>query len=99
MKHFFVEITYTFPFELVAPFLQEHRAFLQTGYDRGMLLLSGPMNPRTGGVVIARAAAIEEVQSFFAQDPYRLRGVAEHRIVEFEPVKRQPFLDGWVEGR
>ena len=32
-----------------------HRAFLKRGYEQGLLLCSGPMNPLTGGMVVARA--------------------------------------------
>jgi uncharacterized protein YciI len=98
MKHFLVEITYTAPMEKIETILTDHRAFLQTGYDRGWLLMSGPLNPRTGGIVVARAPSLEELQVFFRQDPYALHGVATHRIAEFSPVKRQPSMENWVNG-
>ena len=98
MKHFLVEITYTVPFETLQPVVSEHRAFLQTGYDKGWLLLSGPMNPKTGGLVVARAPSKEDLQGFFAGDPYALRGYADYRFVEFDPVKYQPFLADWIHG-
>jgi uncharacterized protein YciI len=98
MKHFIVEINYKIPAEQMAEIVVEHRQFLQTGYDRGLLLCSGPRVPRTGGMVVARAASLEEIQRFFADDPYHLHDVAEHHFVEFEPVKRQAFLEDWVAG-
>jgi uncharacterized protein YciI len=96
MKHCMVEITYTAPLEKIDEVLPEHRAYLQLGYDSGMLLCSGPMTPRTGGVVLARAESIDDVKAYFAADPYRMRGMAEYRFVEFSPVKHQPFLKEWV---
>jgi uncharacterized protein YciI len=98
MKHFLVEITYTAPIEKIEAILPKHRAFLQTGYDRGWLLMSGPLNPRTGGIVIARAPSLEELQVFFRSDPYALHRVATHRLAEFSPVKRQPLVESWVNG-
>jgi len=98
MKHFLVEITYTAPIEKIEYVLPDHRVFLQNGYDRGWLLMSGPLSPRTGGIVIARAPSLEELQFFFRQDPYSLQQVATHRMVEFSPVKRQPLVEGWVNG-
>ena len=98
MKHFIVEITYTASPEEIAGVLVAHRAFLQTGYERGWLLLSGPLNPKTGGIVVARAPSLAELQAFFSSDPYHLSGVAEHHFIEFDPVKRQPWLEGWVSG-
>ncbi len=36
MKHFLVEIQYLVPVEQMADILPDHRAFLQTGYDKGI---------------------------------------------------------------
>lgn len=99
MKHFLVDIRYTASMEMVDAVVGSHREFLQEGYDSGMLLMSGPRNPKTGGLVIARANDIEAVREYFQRDPYRLAGVAQHDIIEFNPVKRQPFMNEWIEGR
>jgi uncharacterized protein YciI len=98
MKHFLVEITYLVGPELIAEVVGEHRAFLQTGYERGWLLMSGPRIPRTGGVIIARAPSLDELKAFFAQDPYQLKKMASYQYSEFDPVKRQAFLENWVSG-
>ncbi len=99
MKHFLVNIDYLLPVEQLAEILPHHRAFLQTGYDSGLLLCSGPKNPKTGGLVIARADSLEDLQAFFSKDPYQTSQVAEYNFVEFEPVKHQPFLADWVAGK
>lgn len=98
MKHFIIEITYTAPLEKIDLVVSEHRAYLQTGYERGWLLMSGPKNPRTGGIIIARAPDAAAIQAFFEQDQYQLRGIATYRITEFDPVKHLPSLDNWVAG-
>lgn len=96
MKHFIVMIQYQVSMEEVGQVLPDHRAFLRGGYDAGLLLCSGPQNPRTGGVVIARAESLDAIQDFFMQDPYFLQGVGTHQFIEFEPVLYQPFLQDWV---
>jgi uncharacterized protein YciI len=98
MKHFLVEVTYQAAPEIIAGVVGEHRAFLQTGYERGWLLMSGPRVPRTGGLIIARAPSLEELQDFFTQDPYQLKKLASYQFTEFDPVKRQAFLENWVNG-
>ena len=99
MKHFLVEVSYTAAPEKVAATLAEHRAFLQTGYERGWLLMSGPQVPKTGGMVIARAPSMDDLREFFRNDPYLVRGLANYRFVEFEPVKHQPFMADWIAGK
>jgi uncharacterized protein YciI len=96
MKHFLVEITYTVAMDVFAPIVPDHRAFLQTGYDKGWLLMSGPINPRIGGIVIARCPAVDDLRKFFRHDPYAVKGFANYHFVEFEPVKHQLFLENWV---
>lgn len=96
MKHFIVEITYLVPVEQLETIVPVHRAYLQTGYDAGKLLCSGPQNPRIGGIVVARAESLEDIQQFFAGDPYQKNGLATYRFIEFTPVKFQPFFESWL---
>ena len=97
-KFFVVEVTYLIPVEQLGETLGEHRAFLQTGYDQGWLLLSGPQSPKTGGIIIARAPSRQAIEAFFSHDPYQVKGMATYRFVEFEPVKRAPMMEEWVTG-
>jgi len=100
MQHFMIEITYTLPIEEIGEGnINEHRQFLQGGYARGMLLMSGPQEPPRGGIVIARAESLEQIQAFFENDPYRLRNLASYRFTAFRPVKHAAFLEEWVSGK
>ena len=96
MKHSVIEVTYIAPIEKIDDVLPKHREFLQTGYRNGMLLCSGPKNPRIGGIVIARAETEQEIVNFFAGDPYKINNLAEYRITEFNPVLHQEFLNDWI---
>jgi uncharacterized protein YciI len=96
MKHFIVEITYKVPFEELSKIIDEHRAYLDIGYKKKLLLCSGPLNPKTGGIVVARANSLEEIKEYFIGDPYHKKNVAEHKFIEFTPVKYLEFLKDWV---
>jgi uncharacterized protein YciI len=99
MCHFLIEITYGLPIEDIGEGqINEHRQFLQTGYDRGLLLMSGPQVPPQGGIVIARAESLAVVEAFFQDDPYFKRSLASYRFIEFRPVKHAAFLKDWVTG-
>jgi uncharacterized protein YciI len=95
-KFFVVEVTYRIPADQLGETLAAHRAFLQTGYDQGWLLLSGPQVPRTGGIIIARAPSRAAIEAFFLQDPYQHQQLADYRFVEFEPAKRAMLMEDWV---
>ena len=92
MKFFIIEYQYRVSLERVAEVVEEHRAHLQTGYDQGWFLASGPQNPKTGGLVIARAPELGDIEEFLSRDPFITNGIAEPRIIEFEPVKRHPEM-------
>lgn len=96
MKHFIIKITYTSPIEEIEKVLVEHRAFLQQGYDQKFLLCSGPLNPRVGGIVIAKAENLEKIESFFENDPYNINKLVSYEFLEFNPVKAQDFLADWI---
>ncbi len=95
MKFFLVEIHYTVPLPQIEAQTPAHREFLQTGYERGVLLCSGPKVPRTGGVIIARGESLDAVQEFFTGDPFQKERLADYRFVEFNPVKRASCAEDW----
>jgi uncharacterized protein YciI len=97
MKYFMIEVTYTAPIEKIDENLQLHRDFLQTGYDQNLLLMSGPQNPRTGGILIARSNSLADLKAFFSNDPYQKLALAEYRFVEFSPVKHAKLVAPWIE--
>jgi Uncharacterized protein conserved in bacteria len=97
MKHFIVEIIYLAAYEQIATVTPKHREFLQKGYDQGWLLMSGPQNPKKGGVVVCKAPSLEAIQEFFKNDPYFLAKMTDYRFIEFEPVKHAALLDPWLQ--
>jgi uncharacterized protein YciI len=96
MKYFVIDITYTAPLDKIDETLPLHRSFLQTGYDKGWLLMSGPKNPRVGGIIVGRAPSLVELETFFTDDPYHQRGQATYHFTEFDPVKRSALLEPWL---
>lgn len=96
MRHFVVEIVYIRPLDEVLALTERHRAYLQTGYERGLLLISGPQEPRVGGILVMRGKSLDIVSDFCSQDPYAVGGVATHRIIEFTPKSHIPILTDWL---
>jgi len=97
MKHFLLEGERLVPFEERAPeLIAAHRQFLQRGYDQGRFLLSGPSVPPKGGVLIARAESIDELNDYLADEPYcKAKVMRFAKVTEFDPVQHQPILSDW----
>ena len=72
--------------------MQAHREFLDYHYKKGLLLASGPMKPRTGGILIALTTDKSYLESILRQDPYHLAEIADYQLIEFTPVMHRDEL-------
>ncbi len=68
-----------------------HNAWLQQGFDDGVFLIAGSLQPRLGGVVLA-AGTREEVEVWVQQDPFVLHEVVRAEVLEVSPSKVEPRL-------
>jgi uncharacterized protein YciI len=68
--------------------IDAHRRFLHEQYAVGRFLLSGPQEPRGGGVILARGGSLEEITQLLEQDPFRQAGIADYQIIAWAPTLR-----------
>ncbi|KTC91368.1 YciI family protein [Fluoribacter dumoffii] len=94
---FVIQLTYLVPLSEVDKYLQAHREFLDYYYKQGLLLVSGPMKPRTGGIIIAATTDREYLESIFKKDPYYLAEIAEYQFIEFTPVNHRAELKEFIQ--
>jgi uncharacterized protein YciI len=77
-------IRYRRPLEDVMTVTEQHRAYLRDLKDGGVLIASGPMDPRTGGILLLNvpdddvAAALDRVRD---EDPYVTFGMAQYELI------------------
>lgn len=89
-------IRYRRPFEEVAPYVDEHRAYLRELKAEGTLLASGPLEPRFGGALLFRVpdadgqAALDRIRN---GDPFTRLGLAQYEIWPWHPVIGKEDLD------
>lgn len=83
---FIVQLNYKEPLNVVDKYLPAHREFLDYHYKNGLLLVSGPMKPRTGGIIIALTADRDYLESVLKKDPYYLAEIADYQLIEFTPA-------------
>jgi uncharacterized protein YciI len=88
-------IRYRKPLEEVLVHQDAHRAYLRELKDKGVLIASGPMNPRFGGMLLLRVAdddakALDTVRD---GDPFFQSGVAQYELIGWNPVIGKDDLD------
>ena len=93
---FIVKLTYKTSIDEVDKYLQAHREFLDYHYKQGLLIASGPMKPRTGGIIIAATNDKAQLETIFKQDPYYLAEIADYQFFEFTPVMHCKELKGII---
>jgi uncharacterized protein YciI len=99
VKHFILEGEHLAPFATFAHLQPHHHTFLQSGYDHGHFLFSGPQIPPHGGFLAARAATREVLDALLAEEPFVKAGKMRFkRVVEFDPVQHQPLVKPWFAG-
>ena len=89
---FVILVRYEKPLDEIDRLLPDHRAFLEEGYQAGYFVLSGPQVPRTGGVILARAANRTAIERLLQRDPFHLAGAATYTVIEVEPTRLVPEL-------
>ena len=89
---FIIELTYKTPLSEVDKYLQAHREYLDYYYKQGLLLASGPMKPRTGGIIIALTKDKTLLESILKKDPYHLAEITDYKLIEFTPVMHRDEL-------
>lgn len=86
-------LRYRRPLDEVLTVLDEHRSYLRALQERGILLASGPMQPRHGGALLLRvpdAAALDLVRD---DDPFTHTGMAQYELIPWAPTIGLEVLD------
>ena len=89
-------IRYRRPLDEVLAVLDQHRAYLRGLKDRGTLIASGPMDPRTGGVLLLRVPDDDVhgvLDTIRDEDPYITFGVAQYELIPWAVNTGRDALD------
>jgi uncharacterized protein YciI len=82
-----IQLTYKVPLAEIDHYLAAHRDFLEYYYKQNILIASGPLNPRTGGIIIAASKDQAYIETIFKQDPFYQADLADYQFLSFTPVK------------
>ena len=74
-------------------FMDGHNQWLKQGFDDGVFLIAGSLQPGLGGAIIARDTDRAAIESRVANDPFVVENVVSAEIMEMSPAKTDPRLD------
>ncbi|MEV6719129.1 YciI family protein [Lentzea sp. NPDC051208] len=93
MARFAVELVFGPDREKRLAVRPEHREYITSLAEKGVVLASGPYADDTGALIIYEAADEASVKEIIAADPYTPANVAEWRIREWNAL-----LGSWLNG-
>jgi uncharacterized protein YciI len=78
---FVIVLRYPDP-EATAKLRDKHAAWIYKHADAGRFLMTGPMEPRTGGIIVADVPSRAELDAMLREDPYATAGTT-YEVMEF----------------
>lgn len=78
--------------EQAGQFVEAHNAWLKRGFDDGLFLLAGSLQPKLGGAILAHQTSLEQLQERVSDDPFVKANVVAAEILELSPSKAVDHL-------
>jgi uncharacterized protein YciI len=78
-------------------FMDGHREWIKRGFDDGVFLLAGNLQPQLGGGIVAHNTSLADLRGRLNEDPFVAKNVVSADILEIAPSKadaRLQFLIG-----
>ena len=78
-------------------FMEGHNDWIKRGFDDGVFLLVGSLQPSLGGGIVAHNTSLIDLQTRVNDDPFVAQNVVSAEILEITPAKadgRLKFLLG-----
>lgn len=74
-------------------FMDGHNEWIKRGFDDGVFLLVGSLQPNLGGGLVAHNTTLSELQNRVNDDPFVAENVVSAEILEIAPAKADERLE------
>lgn len=72
--------------------MEAHNAWIKQGFDDGVFLLVGSLQPNLGGSIIAHNTSVSDLEARVKEDPFVAENVVTAEILEISPKKADERL-------
>lgn len=73
-------------------FMEDHKAWLKRGFDDGVFLVSGNLQPGLGGGILAHNSSRAALEALVEADPFVAEKVVTAEIIEIAPSRADDRL-------
>lgn len=74
-------------------FMEGHKEWIKRGFDDGVFLLAGSLQPKRGGGIVAHNTSLPDLESRVNDDPFVAENVVSAQILEITPSKTDERLN------
>ncbi len=74
-------------------FMEGHKEWIKRGFDDGVFLLAGSLQPKLGGGIVAHNTSLSDIQNRVNDDPFVAENVVSAEILEITPSKTDQRLN------
>jgi uncharacterized protein YciI len=74
-------------------FMEGHNQWIRRGFDDGVFLLVGSLQPKAGGGIVAHNTTLADLESRVNDDPFVAEKVVRAEILEITPAKADGRLE------
>jgi uncharacterized protein YciI len=89
---FFVLLSFSDNRSTAGLFMDGHKEWLKRGFDDGVFLLAGTVQPNRGGGIVAHNTTLPDLRSRVDADPFVVENVVVAEIVEITPSRTDARL-------
>jgi uncharacterized protein YciI len=73
-------------------FMEGHKEWIKRGFDEGVFLLVGSLQPDLGGGVVAHNTSLSDLQNRVNNDPFVAENIVSAEILEITPSRTDERL-------
>ncbi len=74
-------------------FMEGHKQWIKLGFDDGVFLLAGSLQPNLGGSIVAHNTSLQDLQRRVDGDPFVAENIVSAEILEITPSKTDERLN------
>ncbi|MHB1102098.1 MAG: YciI family protein [Devosia sp.] len=74
-------------------FMEDHKEWIRRGFDDGVFLLVGSLQPDLGGGIVAYNTSLPDLKSRLNKDPFVVENVVNAEILEITPARADARLN------
>lgn len=77
----------------VGKFMEGHKEWIKRGFDDGVFLMTGGLQPSLGGGIVAHNTSLPDLQNRVNDDPFVAENVVSAEILEITPSRADQRLN------